>query len=166
MAEVTQTRDRVDIGGLARRGLFSLAGAGVSAVAGLLVIVVVTRGAGKEEAGNLFSATSLFVIAESLCALGTATGLVYFIARIRAVDPDHGVRGLLRIALPPVAVVSGVVAALMVILAPQIANLISDGADSRLTTFIRVLAVFLPCAVLFDVLSSLSLFDGLALTSM
>jgi O-antigen/teichoic acid export membrane protein len=144
--------DRADIGGLARRGLFSLGGAAISAIASLLVIVVVTRGSGKPEAGNLFSATSLFVIAESLCALGTATGLVYYIARVRALGRGDGIRGLLRTALPPVLGVSISVAVGMEILAPWVAGLISDGADHTLVIFIRVLAPFLPCAVLFDVL--------------
>ncbi|QGN33898.1 polysaccharide biosynthesis C-terminal domain-containing protein [Microlunatus sp. Gsoil 973] len=151
MAQV-DSLDRADIGGLARRGLFSLGGAAISAIASLLVIVVVTRGSGKTEAGNLFSATSLFVIAESLCALGTATGLVYYIARVRALDRGDGVRGLLRTALPPVIAVSVTVAVLMELLAPSVAGMISDGSDDTLVIFIRVLAPFLPCAVLFDVL--------------
>lgn len=152
LATVIDDRDRADIGGLARRGLLSLAGAAVSAVTSLLVIVVITRGAGKAQAGELFSATSLFVIAESLCALGTATGLVYFIARLRALDRGHGVRGLLRTALVPVAVVSGAVAILLLLAAPVVSRTIFGDPGTTLTTFIRVLAIFLPCAVIFDVL--------------
>lgn len=152
LAQVDERLDHTDIGGLARRGLLSLGGAAVSAVASLLVIVVITRGAGKEIAGNLFSATSLFVIAESLCALGTATGLVYFIARTRALDRGYNVRSILRIALPPVIVVAVLISAVMIVSAPLLAQLISPDADQTLSTFIRVLMAFLPCAVIFDVL--------------
>lgn len=152
LAQVIQERDRADIGGLARRGMLSLAGAAVSAVTSLLVIVVITRVAGKEEAGEFFSATSLFVIAESLCALGTTTGLVYFIARIRALGKGHGVAGVLRTALPPVVVVSVAVAILIGVLAPAFSNLVSDGGSHTLTVYLRVLATFLPVAVAFDVL--------------
>lgn len=152
LATLAQERDRADITGLARRGVLSLAGAAVSAVTSLLVIVVITRGAGKQEAGEFFAATSLFVIAESLCALGTATGLVYFIARIRALGKGHGVTGLLRTAVPPVVVVSVAVAVLMGLLAPAFAGLVSEDANPDLVTIIRVLALFLPCAVVFDVL--------------
>lgn len=147
-----ESLDRADIGGLARRGLFSLGGAAVSAVASLLVIVVVTRGSAKQDAGTLFSATSLFVIAESLCALGTATGLVYYIARVRALGRGDSVRTLLRTALPPVVGISVTVAVLMEVLAPTVAGMISDVPNPTLVIYIRVLSAFLPCAVVFDIL--------------
>jgi O-antigen/teichoic acid export membrane protein len=152
LAPVTDVRDRADIDGLARRGVLSLGGAAVSALASFLVVVVITRGANKIDAGKLFSATSLFVIAESLCALGTATGLVYFIARTRALGRGDQVRRALRIALPPVIGVSVIVASVACILAPTIATVISNGSDHTLIIYIRVLAMFLPFAVLFDVL--------------
>lgn len=152
LSGITQTQDRSDIGGLARRGFLSLAGSGVSALASLLVIMVVTRGADKQQAGDLFSATSLFVIAESLCALGTATGLVYFIARVRALGKGYGTRGLIRTALPPVLVVSVLSAGGLMLLAPTIAQIIAKGPDPTLATSIRILGAFLPFAVVFDVL--------------
>lgn len=152
LAPVTEVQDRADIEGLARRGVLSLGGAAVSALASFLVVVVITRGADKVDAGKLFSATSLFVIAESLCALGTATGLVFFIARIRALGRGDQVRRVLRIALPPVVGVSLLVAALTFALAPTISAAIFDSTDNTLVVYIRVLAVFLPFAVLFDVL--------------
>lgn len=152
LAQVDEQADRADIAGLARRGLLSLAGAAVSAVASLLVVVVITRGVGKIDAGKLFSATSIFVIAESLCALGTSTGLVYFIARVRAFGRGDSVRGLVRTALVPVGVASVAAAAAIFLLAPTLAAVISSTPDDTMTVYIRVLAVFLPCAVLFDVL--------------
>lgn len=144
--------ERNDLSGLARRGILSLGGAGISAIANLLVIVVVTRGVGRTEAGNLFSATSLFIVAESMCALGTATGLVYFIARIRALGRGYGVHGLLRTALPAVLVASIGVGVVLFLLAPTLADEISSGSSADATLFIRLLAVFLPFATVYDVL--------------
>lgn len=104
------------------------------------------------EAGYLFSATSIFLIAESLCALGTVTGLVYFIARIRALGRGDGVRDLARIAIPPVLIVSVTTALVLVVLAPIIARGISSNGSSDAGLFIRLVAVFLPFATMCDVL--------------
>ncbi|HZJ06920.1 MAG TPA: oligosaccharide flippase family protein [Nocardioidaceae bacterium] len=140
-----------DISGLARRGILSLGGAGVSAVANLLLIVAVTRATGKETAGYLFSSTSLFIVLEGLCALGTATGVVYFIARSRALKQGHLVRPTLRTALGPVVLVSLVAALAMFLLAPVAGEAL--GADSpQPVLFLRILALFLPFAVVYDVL--------------
>ncbi len=143
---------RSDISGLAKRGLLSLGGAGVSAVANLLLIVVVTRFAGKETAGNLFSSTSLFIVVEGLCALGTATGIVYFIARQRALGQHQLVRQTLRTALVPVVVVSLAAAAGMYALAPLVGEALGSGGSGQPVLFLRVLAPFVPVAVVFDVL--------------
>ncbi|WP_370618057.1 polysaccharide biosynthesis C-terminal domain-containing protein [Mumia qirimensis] len=141
-----------DISGLARRGLLSLGGAGVSAVASFVLIVVVTRSFGKETAGYLFSATSLFVIAESLCALGTATGMVYFIARLRALGRGDAVRALIGVAVRPVAIASVLAGTGLFLAAPALAEQLgSGGSTAQATQFIRVVAVFLPFATCYDV---------------
>ncbi|WP_418276071.1 oligosaccharide flippase family protein [Isoptericola jiangsuensis] len=138
--------------GLARRGLLSLGGAAISAVANFLVIVVVARGFDQVTAGYLFSTTSFFVIAESLCALGTATGMVYFIARVRSLGKAHATRRLILMATRPVFVVSVVVAVAMFLSAPLVAgHLSSNGtADDEAVLFIRIAALFLPFATLFQ----------------
>ncbi len=141
-----------DIKGLARRGILSLGGAGVSAVVNLLLIVVVSRAAGKHTAGYLFSSTSLFIVLESLCALGTATGVVYFIARRRALGEYQLVRPTLRTALGPVAVVVLLVALGSFLLAPVVGGELGGDGSTEPTQFLRVLALFLPCAVIYDVL--------------
>ena len=157
MAHVTMDEARPsegrssDMTGLARRGLLSLGGAGVSAVANLLLIVIVARAVDKETAGYLFSTTSLFIVVESLCALGTATGLVYFIARHRALGESQLVRPLLRTALWPVLSVSVVAAVLMFVLAPHVGGLLGTSADEAVL-FLRILAPFVVFAVLCDVL--------------
>ena len=157
MARVTVDKARhpegrsSDMTGLARRGLLSLGGAGVSAIANLLLIVIVARAVDKDTAGYLFSTTSLFIVVESMCALGTATGLVYFIARYRALGQTHLVRPLLRTALWPVLSVSVVAAVLMFVLAPHVGDLLGTNADEAVL-FLRILAPFVVFAVLCDVL--------------
>jgi O-antigen/teichoic acid export membrane protein len=145
-------RESSDISGLARRGILSLGGAAVSAVANLLLIIVVSRAAGQEMAGYLFSSTSLFIVLEGLCALGTATGIVYFIARSRALGQDHLVRPILRTALVPVGLVSLLAAVAMFLLAPVAGEALGSGDSSVPILFLRILAPFLPFAVLYQVL--------------
>lgn len=143
---------RADLGGLARRGMVSLGGAAISAIASFLLIVVVTRTFGKETAGFLFSTTSLFVMAEALCALGTATGMVYFIARHRALGNSGAVRSIIAMALPVVVVTSVVVAVALFFASPLIAAQMNGGDPAaEAVRFLRVLAAFLPLAVAYDV---------------
>jgi O-antigen/teichoic acid export membrane protein len=151
-------RATADLSGLARRSTMSLAGAVVSAIANLLVIVVVARGAGRSEAGLLFAATSVFIIAQSICGLGTATGVVYFVSRCRALGRPEDVRVILRRALVAVASLSVVASIALLAAAPSIAGLFLSRTQLSLdgATFIRLLVVFLPCAVVYDTLTAAS----------
>lgn len=148
----TRSTGNTDLPGLARRGIISLLGAGVSAVLNLALIIVVTRTVGRETAGFLFSTTSLFVVLESLCALGTATGIVYFISRVRALGRSSAVPQLLRTALVPVTVCAVAASIGLAAAAPLIAPAMgADGSDLP-TLYLRLVAIFLPFAVLHDVL--------------
>lgn len=141
-----------DIAGLAKRGLSSLLGSGVSAVANLLLIVVVTRGVERETAGYFFAATSIFVVFEGLCALGTVTGMVYFIARLRARGNHGAVPALLRTGLAPVVGAVLLAAALMFGFAESLSALLNGEGMREPVGFVRILAIFLPFAVVYDVL--------------
>lgn len=142
--------------GLARRGLGSLLGAGIAALATFALTVVVTRGADRSEAGMFFVATSLLLVLANLCALGTQTGLVYFIARSGASDGYTRVRGWLRVALAPVVAVSLIVAAALALAAEPIGRLVDAGATAdesqALAGFLRLLAVALPLVALYEAL--------------
>jgi len=113
-----------------------------------VLVVVVTRGVSQEEAGVFFSVTSLFLIVEVACRLGTPTGLVWFVARQRALgDPDRARAGL-RAGLIPVAVVSCSVGAALAVLAPRLADLLVDGDPGTFEAQLRILAAFVPVAAL------------------
>lgn len=139
------------LGGLARRSLLSLVGSAVSAVMSFVLIVVVTRGFDQEVAGAIFSTTSLFVILESLCALGTATGLVYFLPRLRARGQNAEVPALLRTALVPVAAVATAVAITLAATAPWSASLLVEERPELARILLQTMAIFLPLAVCHDV---------------
>jgi O-antigen/teichoic acid export membrane protein len=98
--------------GVARGGALNLAGAAVTAIVNLATTLAIARELSKGGAGTFFAATSLFLLIESLVVSGASTGLVYFIARARAVGKFSDVRMSLRLAFVPVLLGSAVVVAL------------------------------------------------------
>jgi len=121
--------------GMARRGLAGMAGAGFSGAAGVVVTWLVARALGAEQAGAFFAATAGFVLASGVVRLGTQTGLVYWVARLRMQERPHLLGSCLRIGLVPVAVTSVAVATVLWFAAPAPLN---------------SLALFLPLAALSD----------------
>ena len=59
------TDTRSHLGRLVRGGALNMAGAAISAVAGFVLVVLITNGYDKTTAGVLFSASSLFLVALS-----------------------------------------------------------------------------------------------------
>ena len=94
---------------LARRGTASVVGAGLGAIFGVLLVVIVTHGFSPAVAGTLFAATAAFLILESVALLGTDTGLVRWLpaqlASGRAADLP---RTLVVSAVPVLALSLGV----------------------------------------------------------
>ena len=145
-----------DLARVARGGAAGLAGAVVSALATVAVTVAVTRNFGRAQAGVFFAATSLFLIASGLANLGAYNGVVYFVARFRALGKPERIDGALRAAIRPVAIVSCVVAIAMFALAQPVARgLIAGGVPAghpplAAIATVRALAVALPFAALLD----------------
>lgn len=67
--------------GIARGGALGLVGAVISASTTFLLVLIVTNSMDKSDAGQFFSATSFFVIAVALSALGTDAGLGRFTSK-------------------------------------------------------------------------------------
>lgn len=87
---------------MVRRGIAGLTGAGVSALAQFLVVVVVTRAFSAEQAGAFFGVTALALMAAGIAKLDAGNGLVYFIARAKTYD-YRGMSGYFRAAMVPSA---------------------------------------------------------------
>ncbi|MGY2002138.1 oligosaccharide flippase family protein [Blastococcus sp. SYSU DS1024] len=151
-AATGSARDRAGLRGLARGGALSLAGAGVSAVAGVLVVLVITRTLPQETAGIFFTLTSVFLIAEMVARLGTGTGLVYAISRAHGLGTAARVPGFLWVALTPVVALSLVLAGALLLAAEPLARLFTDDAVGSTATALRVLAVLLPLTTVSDTL--------------
>lgn len=149
---VAAARQRAGLGGLARGGLLNLIGAAVSAVTGVLLVLAITRALPKHSAGVFFALTSVFLIAEMIARLGTGTGLVWAISRARGLGrPERG-PALLRVALTPVVALSVLMAAVLLLTAGPLAEMLAGSSGSGAATAIRVLAVLLPLTTVSDTL--------------
>ncbi|MGH3241236.1 MAG: lipopolysaccharide biosynthesis protein [Spirillospora sp.] len=151
-SETTRTtaRGTADLRALARGGVLNVMGAGFAAVAQFLSVVVLTRGFSKQEAGVFFAATTVFLMGLALARLGTDVGLVYFIARTRALGLGHRVAAYVRAAFGPTVVASLVIAAALYAAAPWIAEVVVDGPPDDGARYLRALALFLPAAAVSD----------------
>ncbi|MDT0329114.1 lipopolysaccharide biosynthesis protein [Nocardiopsis lambiniae] len=146
MTDVARRSDPV-LGRVLRGGVINMAGAVIGAGLNLALIVAITRAFSQEAAGLLFSATSVFLIAATVANLGAPDGLVYFIARMRVLGRSGGVPRLIGIAVTPAVLTACATAGVMAGFAEPMADMV--GTDDA-AVYLRLLAVFLPFAVLAD----------------
>lgn len=135
---------------VARGGLANLVGAVLSAAANFGLTMVVAHFVSTAVAGVFFTVTSLFLMLESLGRLGADTGLVYFVARWRALRQEERIYVGLRASFGPVVGLCSVLAVGVFVSAPQLARLIDD-PHGHSVGLLRLLAVLLPLTAAYDV---------------
>lgn len=136
--------DTQALGRVARGSSANLLGALVTAITTFAVTIVVTRSVSQDRAGVFFSATSLFLLATTIGQLGTGTGLVYFVARFRALGAPHLAARYVRVALRPVLVTAIAMGVAVFVFAAPLADLVLPGRSAETTSYLRVLALFIP----------------------
>ncbi len=144
---------------VARGSTLNLVGVAVAAATTLALTVLVTRLFSGPVAGTFFSATSLFLIIESVASLGAFSGVVYFIARLRLLGEEGRINAILRAAIIPVVIVSLTGTALLLLFAEPLARVLLGGhlghggaTPAAVATALRALALALPFAALLDTL--------------
>lgn len=137
---------------LARGGTATLIGAASSAVCGIVLVVVITRGFDKETAGTFFAASALFVIALAVVELGTDAGLTRLIPQKLVHGQHQLVPAVLFAAVLPVLLLSTAAAVLLWVFAGTLGQLIADSSSADFTALVRILVWFLPVAAVFDTL--------------
>lgn len=147
-------RTRADLGGLARGGVLGLLGAGVSAAAGVLVVVVLARALPAAEAGVFFAVTSVLLLGQAVAKLGTNTSLVYYLSRWRALGVPERIPSTLRVALLPVVAVGLLIAIALYAAAPWLSQTLAGDTSTTTVAALRVCAVLVPVAALADALVS------------
>lgn len=129
--------------GAARGGLLNLMGAAVAGAAGFGSTLLIARGLDDPgRVGAFMSALAAFTLAAGVAKLGTQTSLVYWPARLRALGARQQLLQCLHCGLTPVAVAGLVGAAVL--------GLIAGRLPAGVGGPLRVLALFLPLAVLTD----------------
>ncbi len=149
---VPRDSTRSDLRSLGRGTSLNLAGSVVAGVLNVVVPVIVTRGFTRADAGTFFAATALFTIFINVGTVGADTGILRSLPRARALGQQAEMRTQLRVALVPPALFSAVLAAGLVVLAPQIAGWVSgrrSGSEQLFVHFLHVLGPLLPVAVLY-----------------
>ncbi len=130
---------------IARGGALGLFGAGISATAGFVLVLIVTNLYDARTAGLFFTATSLFLLLLAVSTLGTETGLIRFLLRYEAQGRHGDIPSTLYTAYRTTLGSSVLVGLVVFVFAEPLADLIGldgQGASSSL----RVLAVVLPFA--------------------
>lgn len=151
---MTTNRRASTIGGVARGGAVNIAASAASAILTFGLTVVVTRGLPPDLAGVFFTATSAFLVVVAIAQLGTNTGLVYFIARSRALGRADRVPAYLRAAAVPVLALTTLLVVLLLLFAPLIAGVVTpDHVDSS-AIGLRILAPFLWLAAIENLAAS------------
>lgn len=135
--------------GVARGGAANLVGAVVYGLSGFVLLVVLNRSLGVRAAGVVVVAIAIFTIVTVIAGIGTSTGLVRTIARLRATHRPHEIPAAIRIALVPVTGLSLAVTAVLWSTAPALADIFADGSRAdEVTGVLRAMVVFVPFATL------------------
>lgn len=138
---------------LARRTAINLVGSGVSATVNIALVVLVTRRFGKDVAGSLFAATSLFVVVQTAGRGGGDSALQYFMPRVSGAA---GQRRLLRAVLTPLLGLWLLSSLVLLVWAGVVRHGASDLGHAATAPYLTVLAVFVPVAVGYDLLLACS----------
>lgn len=142
-----------DMAGLARGGSLNLVGAAAAGLLQFALVIVVTNGFPKQEAGLFFAATASFLILNSLAQGGAGAGVMRWVPAYLVTGRRADVRTCLRVALGSAVVSSVPLSAAVVVFAPQLVAVVSRADESTaMVPLLRVLAVLLPVAAAYEVM--------------
>lgn len=140
------------VGRIARSGGLNVIGAGVAAVAGFGLTLVLTNGLDQAAAGTVFATTALFLILTSIVQLGTESGMARWLPLKLATGRADQLGAVLRAGLVPTVLCALVAAVCLAITAPWVAGLlVEDRYVATVTTQVRILSPFLPLAAAMNV---------------
>ncbi len=112
--------------------------------------MVVTWRFDKEQAGTVFTTTTLFLLTMTIVQFGADVGLVRWLPSHVATGAEHNVTATLRAAFVPVLGLSIVVAVAAIGTAPMVAGLFDSEYPDDISKQLMVLAVFLPIAAIYS----------------
>ncbi|MEZ5382691.1 MAG: polysaccharide biosynthesis C-terminal domain-containing protein [Microthrixaceae bacterium] len=147
--------DRTQLGGVARGGALNLVAALVYGLANFALLWVLNRELGTAAAGVVLVAIAAFNILARVAELGSATGLIRWVSRLRAHASVDLIPRMMGVSLVPVVLTSVGFALLLGTQAEALAGLLTNGESTQqLARVLAALAPLLPFAVLETVLVS------------
>lgn len=148
-------REMGSLGGVARGGALNLVAAVVYGAANFALLWVLNHELGTETAGVALVAIAAFNILARVAELGSATGLIRWISRLRAVHAVDVIPKMMAVSLVPVVGISLLFAWLMGAQSTWLADLFANGTGvPQLARVFLALAPLLPLAVIETVLVS------------
>ena len=145
---------------VARGSAVGLVGAAVSAIAGFVLVLVVTNGFSTTTAGVFFALTSAFLVISALATLGSETGLARFLLRYEAQGRAGDIPLTVRAAVRPALACSVALGLAMVVWAEPFTRAIGVTSASGPSS-VRVLGVLLPFATASTLLLAITRSFGL-----
>src|SRR5919204_149042 len=143
-----------DLRSVARGGTLNFIGSVLNGLLQFLLVVIVTQALTKSAAGAFFEAVALFTILSNTCELGADTGLTRMIPRYRVHGRIADVRRSMAVGIAPAFAAGLVLSIVALVAADPLAAVFTNHRDadaSRVATYIRVLAVFLPVSAAYTV---------------
>ncbi|OIJ90562.1 lipopolysaccharide biosynthesis protein [Streptomyces monashensis] len=137
---------RSTVAAAARGGLWGAAGSATNAVFAFLLVGLITRAAGAQGAGAIFTGVAVFTIASNVCKLGADTGLVRFIPGDLALNGGRSVRSLLRMAVLPAAAAATATGAVLLLCPAVATTLLPHLPRADAVALIRFFGLVLPAA--------------------
>jgi O-antigen/teichoic acid export membrane protein len=135
---------------IARGGTASLLGAAVAAILNVAFVVIIVRSYPAHEAGALFAAISLFLIALAIVEVGVDQAFVRDISRAAATG-EVDVDGVLRAGLLTIALASVAAGGVGWWSAGLLSHLLGQ-SSAEVTTMLRVFALALPIAATYELI--------------
>ena len=139
---------RQDLRTVARGGVLNFGALIGNAIAGAVLVLVVTRsGLSAHDVGVFFEAVAFFNIAVSIALWGADVGLVRSIPRLRVLDRYRDVRRTIGVATAAVFVAGVLLAVLVQVFAEPVARVFTrEGDPAALARSLRIVSLFLPIA--------------------
>ena len=147
------TAEAPPVAAVARGGAANMVGAVIYGASNFVLLIVLNRVLGVEDAGVVVVAIAIFNLVSTMAGLGSSTGLVRMISRDRATGRADRIPATIRVAMVPVATVGVASGVLMAFVAPSLADLLADGDRVQpVASILRWMALFLPAATIHTVL--------------
>ncbi|MGN5378762.1 hypothetical protein ACQ4WX_19145 [Streptomyces lasalocidi] len=146
VAPTTGATARSTVAAAARGGVWGAVGSATNAVFAFLLVGLVTRAAGAQGAGAIFTGVAVFTIASNVCKLGADTGLVRFIPGDLALNGGRSVGSLLRMAVLPAAAAATATGAVLLLCPAVATTLLPHLPRADAVALIRSFALLLPAA--------------------